>query len=321
MEISVVIPTRNRLAILRQTLTRLGRQSGHVQFEVLVVDDGSDDGTPEAVRELAAEASREIKLIEQPGVGPAAARNRALAVARAPVCLFLNDDSWPRGDLLERHRDFHARTPECEAALLGRIVPASDPEPTPFIRWLADLQFDYTGIDDAEQVRGARFFTANVSAKTEFLRAAGGFDERFASAAYEDIDLGLRLEKRGLRLAFDAGAVVEHCHPLDLEMALDRLRGVGRALAPFAERHPDWAVPRPPGARHRVKAAALTGLLFLRMRSPGLQHETWRFLCHEAAREGYWSAVRGQSCPTRLRIGERLARRAALDEDVRLPSA
>jgi len=324
VELTVVIPTRDRRAILRETLSRLERQAGGVIFEIKVVDDGSPDGTRELVREMAARRPIAIELIEQPGQGSAAARNRALSVAKAPVCLFLNDDTWAHRDLLTRHRDFHLLNPRPTAALLGSIVLPRSPRPTPLMRWLQDQCFDYAGIDDPEDVGGGRFFTANVSAKTRLLRQVGGFGEAFPSAAHEDIDLGLRLEKRGMRLAYDPDAIVEHFHPMDIAAAIERMRGIGRGLAPFVERHPAWPVPRRPGVRHRVKAAALTAVAAIGAAPPRVQREIWRFLCHEATRESYWEAVdnvgRGADDSDRaLRIGARLAHMASDDEDASMP--
>ena len=318
-DLSVVIPTRDRRAILRETLRRLERQAGDAALEVLVVDDGSADGTPGEVRSIAASSPLELELIEQPGRGPAAARNRALERARAPVCLFLNDDGWPREGLVALHARFHEERPEAEAALLGRIALPSEPPPTPFMRWLAEEHFDYRGIDDASDAGGARFFTANVSAKVELLRRAGGFDEAFAGAANEDIELGLRLDALGLRLAYEPAAVVEHWHPTGLEDEIARMRRSGRSLALLRERHPEWPVPRPPAVRHRLRAAALTALVGAGVRSARVRAETWRFLCHEAVREGLWEDGEGRphraGAPQRagVRIGARLARLAVRD--------
>jgi glycosyltransferase involved in cell wall biosynthesis len=324
MDLTVVIPTRNPRAVLTEALARLERQTGGVRFDVLIVDDGSDDGARDTLRSLVAETSLDATLLEQGPLGPAAARNRAIAATSSPVCLFMDDDSWARPDLLARHRDFHVRNPDDASALLGGLVVPASPPPTPFMRWLGDALFDYASIDDPHDVGGARFYASNVSAKTALLRRTGGFDEDFPSAAYEDLDLGLRLDRHGLRLAYDAAAVAEHGHPIDLTGAIARLMVRGRAMAPFVERHPEWPVPRPPALRHRVKAATLTGLAAMRVRTPRLQNETWRFLCHEASREGYWAAVERREplgrAPGELRIGGRLARLASRDADARMPA-
>jgi hypothetical protein len=319
MELTVVIPTRDRLPILRETLARLGRQRGDVAFETIVVD----DGTGEALEELAARASFDLTVIETPGTGPAAARNRAIEIARAPVCLFINDDAWPREELLVRHRDFHRDRPEPTAALLGRMTLPPQPPPTPLMRWVAEAHFDYD-VADRDDAGGRRFFTANVSAKTAFVRSVGGFDESFLAAAHEDIDLGMRLEAAGMRLAYDPEAVVEHWHPRDLPMAIDHCLFAGTTLAAFVERYPEREAPRRPGTRHRVKAGALTALATMGVRTPALQRETWRFLCHEAHRESYWATVdhreHGGPPPDRhLRIGRTLARLAARDPDTWMP--
>jgi GT2 family glycosyltransferase len=322
MDLTVVIPTRDRRALVCETLGRLVRQSGDVQFEVIVVDDGSSDGSPEAIRELAEREPLDVRLLVQTALGPATGRNRALEAARAPVCLFLNDDTWPHSDLVERHARFHRDRPDPAAALLGSIKLPTGPPTTPFMGWLGAVHFDFAGIVDPDDAGGARFFTANVSAKTRLLRDAGGFEESFTVAGHEDIDLGLRLEQRGMRLTYDPEAVVEHYHPLDLTKAIERQYGIGQSLARLVERHPRWPAPRRPGPRHRLKACALTALTAVGATTPQLKREVWRFLCHEAAREGYWSVVNGngnRAVGPELRIGRRLSRWAARDEDTQLP--
>lgn len=322
MHLTVIIPTRDRRAVLQETLARLDGQQRDADFEVVVANDGSTDGTGDALRRQAAELSYPLRVVELAGVGPAGARNRALAEARSPVCLFIDDDTWPLPGLLRRHRDFHERHPEPEAGLLGHIDLAATPPPTPFMLWLAGIHTDFASIADPDDAGGDHFFTGNVSVKTAFIRSVGGYDESLTDG--EDIDLGLRLEREGLRLVYDSTAAVEHSNPVDLPTTIARMRSVGRASALLAERHPGFPIPRRPGIRHRVKATVLTGLTAAGARSPRLQRETWRFLCHQATREAYWSGEehrdRGRSSiGAGPRVGGTLARLASRHADARMP--
>ena len=317
IELSVIIPTRDRLDTLAETLERLVAQKTEIPFEVIVVDDGSTDATVATVRSFAERAPMPVSLAEQPARGPAAARNRGIAAARGRTCLFIGDDTWPRADLVERHGRLHRTRPQAHAALLGHVAWAPESRPSPFMEWLnSGVQFEFDQITDPERVPGSCFYTANVSVKTAFLRANGGFDESFPNAAFEDIELGLRLERAGMRLAYDATAVVEHFHPYDLPSSLRRMRTLGRSAVILHERVPDWPLPRRPGARHRVKAAVLTALnLVPRVRPLPLRHATWHFLCHQAFREGCWGvAPRGGQA---VRLGPILASLAARDPATR----
>ena len=226
---------------------------------------------------------------------------------------------WARPDLVERHGLFHRQRPKPEDALLGLVVWAAECAPSPFMEWFRAEQFGFGQIRDHERLPANLFFTSNVSVKTEFVRAHGGFDEAFRAAAFEDIDLGLRLHRAGMRLAFDPEAVVEHFHPTDLLAAIERVRGWGIWSRLLVERHPDWPPPRRPGGRHRLKAAALTALTVAGVRLPSVRAAAWRFLCHEAFREGYWDVLAAGSRP--VRIGSALARRAAGDPATRIAEA
>jgi GT2 family glycosyltransferase len=314
LELSIVIPTRDRRDVLAESLTRLGRQTGAGSgWEVVVVDDGSADGSPGLVRERGASFPVDLRVVSQDARGPAAARNRGLAAARGAACLFLGDDMWPVPDLVRRHRDFHAARPGREEALLGTVRWSAEPRPSELMRWAQDsgLMFELPARPGPVPAPGRFFYTANVSAKTELLRAQGGFDEGFPGAAVEDVELGLRLERAGLRLTYDPDAVVEHHHPMDLAGLLARMRAAGEGTALLVERLPEWPGPRPPGARHRARALALGAAAAARLRTPRVRRATWRFLCHEAHREAFWGAPPPEG--SLLRIGGRLAALARRD--------
>ena len=319
--LTIIIPTHNRKPVLLETLERLPARQN--DFEVLVVDDGSTDGTSAAVAAIADRLPYPLRLHTQAQSGPAAARNRALADARGEISLFLGDDTRPLGDMLDCHRRFHERFPDEHEALLGRVEWAREPPPTELMAWLEDsgIQFGF-GILERQMGRDRRvpgrfFYTSNVSAKTAFLRRHNGFDEEFRAAACEDTEFGERLEAAGMRLAYDSDAVVEHEHPTDLTRAVGRMKVVGRSWAEFADRGGHVEAPRRPGLRHRTGAWLLTALYALPVDSPRVRRETWRFLCHEAHREGFWAIE--APAERRLRHGERLLRIASRDSRAQMP--
>ena len=316
VELTVVVPTYNRRDILEEALERLARQETHSSFEVVVVDDGSTDGSAEAVRAFAKRAPVAVTVLEQPNSGSGAARNRGSAAAQGYVCLFLGDDMWARPDLVERHSAFHRGQDGDEVALLGGVVWSPDCRPSPLMEWLASegVQFGFGQIWSREGLPPNFFYTANISVKTRFLRANGGFHEAFRH--FTDIDLGLRLHRAGMRLDYDPEAIVEHFHPTELPGSLERARRLGYWARLLIERNPEWPIPRRPGSRHRLKAAALTALNKARIRTRPVQTETWRFLFHEAYREGYWGVPAADAQP--VRIGAMLARFAAGDPATRI---
>ncbi len=163
---------------------------------------------------------------------------------------------WARPDLIDRHCAFHQRRPESEAALLGLVVWAAECGPSQFMEWLGTqgIQFDFAQIRDREGLPGSFFYTSNVSVKSELVRAHGGFDEAFRAAAFEDIDLGLRLKRAGMQLAFDPVAIVEHFHPTELLVTFEHVRASATGAGCSSNAIPG-RFPRRPGSRHQLRAA------------------------------------------------------------------
>ncbi len=119
MKLSVVIVTYNRCATLLRTLERLGANPRlpHDDMEILIVDNGSTDGTAAAV----AAAWPAIQVLRRPGNEGVSARNHAFDLARGCYVLLIDDDSYPVGDAVERsmnYLDFRAGS----AAVVGRVV-------------------------------------------------------------------------------------------------------------------------------------------------------------------------------------------------------
>jgi glycosyltransferase involved in cell wall biosynthesis len=233
--ISVVIPTRDRRATLLETLDALDAQDLPAgDAELIVVDNGSTDGTPEA---LAARTPGPfgLQVLREARPGPAAARNRGWEAARAPLVLFLGDDMIPAGPGLLAGHLAHGG-----AAVLGRVTWRPDRPVTPFMAWLehGGPQFPFDTLAPGPVEPAKYLFTSNVSLPRAAVAEAGGFDERFPFAAVEDAELGVRLQQRGLTLVYDPALLVHHDHPQDPVAYVGRMERSGASAALLQALHP-----------------------------------------------------------------------------------
>jgi glycosyltransferase involved in cell wall biosynthesis len=205
--VSIVVPTFNRCSSLCTLLNALAVQNAPpTSFEVIVVDDGSTDGTVEHVRSLAMPYA--LRVVQQAHDGPARARNLGVEQARGEVILFLDDDVVPAADLVATH--VAAQTGHDDLVVIGPMLPPRDwPRPA-WIRWEEDkLVAQYEAMRAGKYACTPRqFFTANVSLPRACFLAAGGFDPTFKRA--EDVELGYRLRDQGARFAFHGEAQVVH---------------------------------------------------------------------------------------------------------------
>ncbi len=223
--VTVVVPTFRRRARLARLLRALEAQTLPAErFSVVVVDDASDDGTAAMLRTYASTSPMRLTVCRQPrNRGPAAARNRGLAEATAPVVAFTDDDCVPDRHWLEAGLTALAAGDGARAGVAGRTVPAADQPEGPFSRTLR--------VDDARFMQ-----TCNVFYRRDVLATVDGFDERLRTG--EDTDLGLRVRAAGHEVAFSPDALVVHdVRPSDLRAALrDAARWVD--LPAVVRRHP-----------------------------------------------------------------------------------
>lgn len=289
MDLTVVIPTRDREPRLRATLEALGRQRIEgVEAEVVVVDNGAlAEDLPEQAGPIA------VRSLSEPGVGVGLARNAALAAAAAEVVLFLGDDTPPASeDLLLAHVRLHRAQPDPRYAVLGRIEWDPALEITEFMRWLprAGFQNAFDGLDPGAVSAATTQFSSHASMKRSLVDRAGGFDERFPFY-FEHVDLGIRLERAGIHLDYHPELVVHHDHPQTLDGFVMRMRGVGAAARELRSRWPDEApaeVRRPSWEWRLYPAADLLARGALRLPLPARARErAWGVRLMRAYADGY----------------------------------
>jgi GT2 family glycosyltransferase len=210
LDVSVIIPTYNRGDALIETLTALnGCEYPRERFEVIVVDDGSTDGTAEAVRQFNADRADRIRFHEQPNAGPARARNQGAALARGRTLIFIDNDIVVEPDFVRRHMDAGAAHPGCW--IVGRIRHPAKLRETPFGRYRDDLwEAFHQSHDPNEPTETDGITAANISLPAADFRRLGGFDERFTIASCEDWELGMRARREGIRVLYDPSIVVLH---------------------------------------------------------------------------------------------------------------
>jgi len=210
--LTVIIPTFNRNAVLKRALEAYCAQKApEAIHELIVVDDGSTDDTESTVAEMGLASPFPLRYLRQTNLGPAAARNLGIRTANSSVILFTDSDVVPTADLVAEHLEWHNEHPQENVAVLGYVTWPSQPRPTQFMRWYGERQlFAYRRIRQEQHLDASSFYTSNLSLKTQFLTENGLFDEGFKTAAYEDLELGYRLSKAGLRLLFNPRAVAYH---------------------------------------------------------------------------------------------------------------
>jgi glycosyltransferase involved in cell wall biosynthesis len=240
--ISVVIPTYNRKPILEKCLQALEHQRIRdsdpiTQYEVVVVDDGSDDGTLDWLAEHTADLPH-VRVFSQNHLGPAAARNLGAANALGEVIVFIDSDLVVTDRFLQSHADALVKGQNQAGSdrifTYGSVINTcnfADPTSEPYK--ITDFSAAY-------------FATGNVAIARHWLEKAGLFDTRFQLYGWEDLELGVRLKYLGLKLIKCPEAAGYHWHPpfaLDqLPRMIDREMQRGRMGVLFYKKHPTWNV-------------------------------------------------------------------------------
>jgi len=236
MTISVVIPNFNGEATLPKILAALKSQS-HRPDEVIVVDDGSTDGSLRQLQEFP-----EVKLIKQANQGAPVARNRGVKEAAGEVVIFLDNDIIPTPQFIAEHAKLQAEA-SLKLVVVGKTIWDPAIKITPFMRWLEDgAQFDYRRMERG-QVDFQSFYTSNLSIKRQFI-LDHHFDEEFklpGATAFEDTELGYRLQEQGMVIRYNPFALAYHHEVKDFDLVARRRFNEGRVSRMLYDKHPEIA--------------------------------------------------------------------------------
>ena len=228
---SVVIPTYNRLPILQKCLQAMEAQDFTQPYEIVVVDDGSTDGTVEFLQSHRHEFPH-LRLLLQSHEGAAIARNTGIDLATGDTIVFIDSDLVVTPIFLSAHAQ--ALENSDRAFTYGLVINTSDFEnPTSAKVKIQDISTAF-------------FATGNVAIAKHWLIEAGKFDTSFRQYGWEDLELGVRLKSLGLKLIKCPAAIGYHWHPAFTIDQLPRLVDVeaqrGRMGVVFYQKHPTWQV-------------------------------------------------------------------------------
>jgi glycosyltransferase involved in cell wall biosynthesis len=192
--ITVVVPTRQRAAMVRETIEALFLQDTGDRFEVIVVDNASTDDTSRVLRELVERAPFGMLAVRmREDRGPAVSRNTGIELARGAYVAFTDSDCIPSRRWLRTLLD---------ALDAGLDIVQGRTEAPPWQRQPLFSHFIETKRADGS------FSTSNVAYRAGALALAGGFDA--ACDYWEDVDLGWRVVRNGGHAGFSDQALVYH---------------------------------------------------------------------------------------------------------------
>lgn len=231
MRATIQLCTYNRAALLERVLDACFEQTvGDDVYEVVLVNDGSTDATPDVIARARTRATVRFEVIDQANSGLAKGRNAGIARSSGERIIFIDDDVLPVPNFVEEHLRSHDTHPK--AIVRGGAINVENFDDLPPPVW------------NVTNYSGNYFWTTNVSVPLVTIRAIGGFNESFSEYGWEDIDVGLRLRFGGVRAVFNPKALAYHYKPRprsgNVEKMVKQARAQARTAVQLAKLHPHW---------------------------------------------------------------------------------
>ena len=227
MRFSVIVPAYNSRGSIAFCLEALLHQSVPPgEYEIIVVDDGSTDGTEEIVRKY------NVAYLPQAHSGPAAARNLGVAWAAGDIVLFTDADCVPAADWIEK-----MSLPFEDDEIVG-VKGAYRTRQQELMARFVQLEYE----NKYERMRKNRFIdfidTYSAGYRRDVFLTNDGFDTGFPGASVEDQEFSFRLDRRGYRMVFQPEAIVYHGHAADLFSYIRKKFRIGYWKVRVHARHP-----------------------------------------------------------------------------------
>lgn len=227
LQVSIIIPTHNQKGCLRDALLSLNQlEYSSDKYEVIVVDDGSTDGTDQMIREMQRSLTCPLQYIRQKKLGSSSARNRAMEIARGEIYIFTDSDCTFEKDWINklvRHFD---------SPNIGVVGGPDKAPPTDsiFSRCVDYLFTSFIGTGGLRRGRGLRIGKyypkcCNMAIPKRVIKEVGGFDERLEPG--QEIELDYRTEKAGYQIGYAPDALVWHKRKNSVKSLLLKMFRIG----------------------------------------------------------------------------------------------
>lgn len=228
MKVSIIIPIFNRAFMLEQVINSLREQS-YADKEIIFVDDGSTDDSYAIIHR-----NPDVIGVKHENRGPASARNSGLKIASGEIVHFLDSDIIAPPDLIETHAKFHRKF--TRHIIQGQVIR------------ILDLNDAYRIPMSFSHYSRPFFATGNVSIRKTFVDREGGFDDLSFRKGWEDLDLGIRLRKAGLKVKrlYKQGFVWHYEGNIESEQDIHsffrKRYDEGKTAVSFYRKHPRFSV-------------------------------------------------------------------------------
>lgn len=241
-KLTVIMPTYNRPDALERCLAAYQRQTlPQKHWDLLVVDDASSYDVRGLVQRFVPRLPMRLEIAPK-NAGQGQARNLGLQSATGETIVFTGDDIIPDANFLAEHLHAHDTHRDAKVGVLGYTYWHPEIEVTPLMQYMTGeggQQFCYDILTPNHFAPFSCFYTSNVSVKRSLLiEQEELFSTRFGTYGFEDIELGLRMARKGLKLWYHPRARAGHYHHIPDRQALDRQYKVGRMLVVYALLHP-----------------------------------------------------------------------------------